>query len=91
MTSPHEASLLTPWAARFRRSQEPLARVMRDYERRLWPLAHENSELRRLVLETRAQAAELDHFRRLATAPENQRWLKLGRPLRQIADQPPKG
>jgi SAM-dependent methyltransferase len=86
-----EATFLTPWAARFRRSREPLVRVVRDYERRLWPLAHENSELRRLVLETRTQAAELDHFRRLAAAPENQRWLRLGRLLRQFTDQPPKG
>ncbi|MBL8058935.1 MAG: methyltransferase domain-containing protein, partial [Anaerolineales bacterium] len=41
-----EAGFLTPWAARFRRSAEPPARVVRAYERRLAALAQENAELR---------------------------------------------
>ncbi|MBP7692565.1 MAG: methyltransferase domain-containing protein [Anaerolineales bacterium] len=41
-----DASFLTPWAARFRRSAEPPARVVRAYERRFAQLAQENAELR---------------------------------------------
>lgn len=32
----HDASYLTPWAARFRRSAEPVARVVRNLERQAW-------------------------------------------------------
>lgn len=52
-----DAGFITPWAARFRRSAEPPARVARDYERRFWLLWKENSDLRQLALEMRAQLA----------------------------------
>lgn len=41
-----DASFITPWAARFRRSAEPLHRIVAGYERVLAPLARERSELR---------------------------------------------
>jgi SAM-dependent methyltransferase len=41
-----DAAFVTPWAARFRRSAEPLPRIVRGYERRYWQLAHETGELR---------------------------------------------
>jgi SAM-dependent methyltransferase len=85
-----EASFLTPWATRFRRSSEPLPRVVRDYERCLWPLAHQNSELRQMALEARADRAELERLRALLSEPRNQRWLRLGRLLRLFSDGPSK-
>ncbi len=50
-----DASFITPWAVRFRRRADPPQRVVRDYERRLWELARENSDLRQLALEQRDQ------------------------------------
>ena len=32
----YDASFVTPWAVRFRRSSEPLARIVRNFERRFW-------------------------------------------------------
>jgi hypothetical protein len=52
-----DARFLTPWAARFRRRSEPVPRLVRDYERRQWELTRENSDLRQLALEQRAQLA----------------------------------
>lgn len=42
----YDASYLTPWAVRFRHRSEPLHRVVRDYERKFWPLWKENCDLR---------------------------------------------
>jgi Methyltransferase domain len=53
-----DASFITPWAARFRRSQEPLPRIVRNFERRHWLLWKENTDLRQLSLEMRDQLAE---------------------------------
>lgn len=52
-----DARFLTPWAVRFRRRNEPLPRLVREYERRQWELTKENSDLRQLALEQRAQVA----------------------------------
>lgn len=41
-----DATFVTPWAVRFRRSAEPLHRVAADYERLLAPLVRERAELR---------------------------------------------
>ncbi len=49
-----DASFITEWAVRFRRRQDPLHRIVRDYERRFWLLRKENLDLRKVVLETRA-------------------------------------
>lgn len=64
-----DAGFITPWAVRFRRRAEPPARVVRDYERRFWLLWKENSDLRQLAVEQRAQLAAADgaaHDRALA-------------------------
>lgn len=54
------SGFLSPWASRFRRSIEPLPRVVGDYERRLWALTQENTALRRRALETKALMATQD-------------------------------
>jgi hypothetical protein len=43
----HDASYITPWAVRFRRRNEPLPRLVRDYERKYFLLWKENVDLRR--------------------------------------------
>lgn len=43
-----DASFITPWAVRFRRSSEPLPRIIQEYERRFWLLWKENVDLREL-------------------------------------------
>ena len=53
-----DASFITPWATRFRRSSEPVPRLVRNYERRYWLLWKENTDLRQLALEMRDQLAE---------------------------------
>jgi hypothetical protein len=53
-----DASFITPWAVRFRRRQELVQRIVRDYERRYWLLWKENTDLRQLALEMRDQLAE---------------------------------
>jgi len=53
----YDASFITPWAARYRRSHEPLPRVVQAYERRFWELKKENHDLRSLVVEMRSQLA----------------------------------
>jgi hypothetical protein len=52
-----DARFLTPWAVRFRRRNEPMPRLVREYERRQWELTKENSDLRQLALEQRGQIA----------------------------------
>ena len=55
-----DASFITPWAVRFRRSQEPLPRVVRAYERKFWLLWKENQDLRQHNLELRNQLSAGD-------------------------------
>ena len=43
----YDASFITNWAIRFRRSSEPVPRIIRGYERRFWQLWNENVEQRR--------------------------------------------
>ncbi len=52
-----DASFLTPWAMRFRRTREPLARVIAAYERQLWHLKQENQAGRELNIEQRDNLA----------------------------------
>ncbi len=52
-----DASFITDWAVRFRRMNEPLHRVVRDYERKFWLLWKENRDLRNLAVEMRNQLA----------------------------------
>jgi SAM-dependent methyltransferase len=63
-----DASFITPWAVRFRKSNEPLPRVIQDYERRFYPLWKENCDLRSQMLELRNQLAAKD--RQLASKDE---------------------
>lgn len=50
-----DASFITPWAVLYRKREEPFHRIVRDYERRFWPLNKENLDLRSLALEMREQ------------------------------------
>jgi len=52
-----DASFLTPWAIRFRRSGDPIARIVREYERRYADLELDRNERRQYVLEVQHQAA----------------------------------
>lgn len=55
-----EASFITPWAVRFCRKNEPVTRLVREYERKMFLLWKENSDLRDLTLEMRDQISQLD-------------------------------
>jgi len=53
-----DASFITPWAVRFRKVQEPVARLVAAYERRFWRLLQENQARRELSIEQRNELAE---------------------------------
>ena len=53
-----DASFITPWAVRFRKNDEPIHRIVRDYERKYWLLGKENSDLRNLNFEMREDLAK---------------------------------
>lgn len=64
-----DASFITPWAARYRRKNEPPQRLVRDYERKFWLLWKENTDLRSLVLEMRNElSATRDQLNHLESA-----------------------
>lgn len=50
-----DASFLTPWAVRFRRKDEPVVRMVKEYERKFFLLWKENADLRSLIGEMRGQ------------------------------------
>jgi len=52
-----DAAFITPWATRFRRRNDPAPRLISDYERRFWLLWKENTDLRSLALDMRAEIA----------------------------------
>jgi glycosyltransferase involved in cell wall biosynthesis len=52
-----DASFLTPWARRFRRTRASFARIVADYERRLWQLDQENQARRQRTVEQRDELA----------------------------------
>jgi hypothetical protein len=54
----YDAAFLTPWAVRFRRSDEPLPRRVRAYERKFFLLWKENADLRSLTGEMRDELVE---------------------------------
>lgn len=78
-----DASFITPWAARYRRSGEPPHRVVRDYERRFWQLWKENTDLRSLALEQRDQLA---NQARAAAEPADELRRQVAQRDAQIAD-----
>ncbi|MEA3346195.1 MAG: glycosyltransferase, partial [Chloroflexota bacterium] len=53
-----DASFITPWAVRFRKTHEPVARVIAAYERRFWRLLQENQARREFSIEQRNELAE---------------------------------
>jgi SAM-dependent methyltransferase len=71
-----DAAFITPWAARFRRRNDPAPRLISDYERRFWLLWKENTDLRSLALDMRAELAgrapRLAELERTAAALEDQ-------------------
>jgi SAM-dependent methyltransferase len=54
----YDASFVTPWAVRFRRSNEPLARIVRNFERRFWVLNYERNETRTRAMQVERQLAD---------------------------------
>ncbi len=56
----HDLSYLTPWAAVYRRREEPLAETVRSYDRAWWRLRHEVTEVRTALLKAQDQLAELE-------------------------------
>lgn len=60
-----DASFVTPWAGRFRRSAEPLSRIVRSYERELTArraaLEETQAQLTRKTVEADARIASLEH------------------------------
>jgi SAM-dependent methyltransferase len=69
-----DATFITPWAGRFRRSRDPLPRAVRAYERKLSLLQKENVDIRGLTGEMRSQLAaqeqELQNLRARVTDNE---------------------
>jgi hypothetical protein len=53
-----DGSFITPWAARFRRSAEPLHRIVRSYERRFWELALERNHTREYSMKVQGELAQ---------------------------------
>jgi SAM-dependent methyltransferase len=70
-----DASFITPWAVRFRRKNEPVHRIVRDYERKYWLLGKENSDLRSQVTEMTGQLQSWDA--RFADLEKNATWRML--------------
>jgi hypothetical protein len=62
----YDASFITPWAVRYRRSTEPIHRIIRAYERRFALLFKETTDLRALNYEMRVQlSTDEDRIRAL--------------------------
>ena len=63
-----DTRFITDWAVRFRKSAEPLHRVVQDFERKFWLLWQENTGLRVLSGELRADLAAQEAARQAALA-----------------------
>jgi SAM-dependent methyltransferase len=74
-----DASFINPWAARFRRRADPLQSIVRDYERKFWMLAKENTDLRKAVIEMRDQLAA--DARRIEQSEQQAKQLQVERDL----------
>lgn len=86
-----DAAFIAPWSVRFRRRNEPLHRLVREYERRFWQLWQENHDLRSKNVEMQQQLAaqetsldqlsqvqaERDHWRDLAHGYAQGRLMRL--------------
>ncbi len=51
----YDLTYLSPWAMRFRRSRDPLSRLVREYERELWRLRDESRQRNAVIMSQRAQ------------------------------------
>jgi SAM-dependent methyltransferase len=56
----HDASYLTPWAALYRRTDEPIEETVRRYDRAWWRLRWEVSEMRSSLLGLQERLERLD-------------------------------
>ncbi|MCX6019439.1 MAG: class I SAM-dependent methyltransferase [Chloroflexi bacterium] len=84
-----DASFLTPWAVRFRRSAAPAIEIVQSYERRQWRLLDENTQLRAELQRIRTSAqdaaalrSERDQLATLVRGYENGRFIQLMRKLK---------
>lgn len=57
-----DASFITAWAVRFRRSGEPVHRIVRNYERVVGPVIEENHELRAANVELQNRLAHTEQL-----------------------------
>ncbi len=55
----YDLTYLAPWAMRFRRSRDPLPRLVRDYERELWRLRDEAQQRNEVIIRQLAQIEAL--------------------------------
>lgn len=68
---------ISPWAARFRKSREPVQRIVMNYERKLWPLTKQVGVVRELLLQknellSRKELGFIEQTRQAAQAAEDQ-------------------
>jgi len=56
----HDVSYVTPWAALYTRTQEPLPEMVRRYDRAWWRQRRENEQLRDSLLTVHNRLAELE-------------------------------
>lgn len=56
-----DATFITPWAVRYRKTAQPIHRIVRDYERKFWFLWKENKDLREEIFQQQNQIAEHGH------------------------------
>ena len=56
-----DASYITPWATRFRRSGEPPHRIVRGYERRYWEMTLERNDTRAYSMQMQQELAAKIH------------------------------
>lgn len=60
----HDLSYLTPWAAVYRRVEEPLPETVRRYDRAWWRLRREVHDVREALLDSRRRLDELEEEER---------------------------
>ncbi len=58
-----DASFITPWAIRFRKTDEPVHQILADYERWYWLKHKESSDLRELNRELRSMLEHYDEMK----------------------------
>jgi SAM-dependent methyltransferase len=66
----HDVSYVSPWAALYVRQDLPLAEVVRRYDRGWWRLHTEVDEVRKSLLQSQEQLAELEAGGGLGNRPE---------------------